>query len=164
MIKRWAFALGFLGTLVASPVLADRDTARYTSVTVFGDSLVDAGNLYIASGGTRPEPSLGYYQNRFTNGLDYSDLLSLDLFGVPTSPSLLGGGNFAFGGARIIDTADGIPDLQAQLGAFQLSGRGVDPNGLYILNFGANDVFGPKRGELGSCERQRRNILRVFRH
>ena len=144
MRKWWVFALGILGTLASGPAWADRDTEHYTSITVFGDSLVDAGNLYIANGGTRPDPKLGYFQNRFTNGYDYPDLLSLDLFGVPTTPSLLGGGNFAFGGARIVDTGDVIPDLQAQLGAFQLSTRGIDPNGLYILNLGGNDVFGAK--------------------
>src|SRR4051794_29217009 len=131
-----------LGALAAAPVWADRDTEHYTSITVFGDSLVDAGNLYIANGGTRPNPALGYFEHRFTNGYDYPDLLSLDLFGVPTTPSLLGGNNFAIGGARIIDTGDPIPDLQAQIGAFQLSGRGVDRNGLYILNLGGNDIFG----------------------
>lgn len=142
MKKRWVFALGVLSALGAAPALADRNTAHYTSITVFGDSLVDAGNLYIANGGTRPDPTLGYFQHRFTNGYDYPDLLSIDLFGVPTTPSLLGGGNFAFGGARIVDTGDSIPDLQAQLAAFQHSGRGIDPNGLYILNLGGNDVFG----------------------
>ena len=141
MNKLLVFAIGTLGAL-AGPAWADRDTKYYTSITVFGDSLVDAGNLYIADGGTRPDPALGYFQHRFTNGYDYPDLLSLDLFGVPTKPSLLGGNNFAFGGARIIDTGDAIPDLQAQIGAFQLSGHGVDPNGLYIVNLGGNDVFG----------------------
>lgn len=144
MKKLLAIGVGLLGMLAATPAWADRDTPRYTSLTVFGDSLVDAGNLYLASGGTQPDPALGYFKNRFTNGYDYTDLLSLDLFGAPTTPSLLGGGNFAFGGARIIDTGDAIPDLEAQLGAFQLSGRGIDPNGLYVLNFGANDVFGAK--------------------
>ncbi|MBO9500033.1 MAG: hypothetical protein J7483_11320, partial [Novosphingobium sp.] len=128
--------------MASGPAWADRNTAQYSSITVFGDSLVDAGNLYIANGGTRPDPALGYVQHRFTNGLDYPDLLSLDLFGVPTSPSLLGGTNFAFGGARIVDTGDAIPDLRAQIDSFQLSGRGVDPNGLYIVNLGGNDVFG----------------------
>lgn len=142
MTKGWVFTLGVLGALAAGPVWAARDTPRYTSVTVFGDSLVDAGNLYIADGGTRPDPALGYFQHRFTNGYDYPDLLSIDLFGVPTTPSLLGGSNFAFGGARIIDTGDSIPDLQAQIGALQASGRGIDPNGLYIVNLGGNDVFG----------------------
>lgn len=142
MIKHGVFALGTMGVLAATPAWADRHTAHYTSITVFGDSLVDAGNLYIADGGTRPNPALGYFQHRFTNGYDYPDLLSLSLFGTPTKPSLLGGNNFAFGGARIIDTGDPIPDLQAQIGTFRLSGRGIDPNGLYILNLGGNDVFG----------------------
>lgn len=142
MTNRLVFALGILGALATAPAWADRDTKHYTSITVFGDSLVDAGNLYIADGGTRPNPALGYFEHRFTNGYDYPDLLSLDLFGVPTTPSLLGGNNFAIGGARIIDTGDPIPDLQAQIGAFQLSGRGVDRNGLYILNLGGNDIFG----------------------
>lgn len=142
MNRWWALALGAVGALAVGPAWADRDTARYTSITVFGDSLVDAGNLYIANGGTRPDPALGYFQHRFTNGYDYPDLLSLDLFGVPTSPSLAGGNNFAFGGARIVDTGDSIPDLAAQLGAFENSGRGIDPNGIYIINLGGNDVFG----------------------
>ncbi|CAA9524175.1 MAG: hypothetical protein AVDCRST_MAG91-2390 [uncultured Sphingomonadaceae bacterium] len=152
MVRRWAFAFGILGALAATPAWADRDTERYTSVTVFGDSLVDAGNLYIANGGTRPDPALGYFQNRFTNGFNYPDLLSVDLFGVPTTPSLADGGNFAFGGARVVDTGDRIPDLQAQLGAFQRSDRGIDLNGIYILNFGGNDVFGAKGvfGEQGA--------------
>ena len=153
--KRWVLLFCTLGVVSATPAWASRDTERYTSVTVFGDSLVDAGNLYIANGGTRPDPKLGYFQNRFTNGYDYPDLLSIDLFGVPTTPSLAGGTNFAFGGARVVDTGDGIPDLEAQISAFTASGRPIDTNGLYILNFGGNDVFGAKgvfgqEGAIGS--------------
>ena len=144
MAKKWAFAVGILGILTATPAAADRTTERYTSITVFGDSLVDAGNLFVANGGTRPDPATGYFQNRFTNGYDYPDLLSIDLFGAPTTPSLKGGANYAFGGARIVDTGDSIPDLQAQIDAFKRSPSGVDSNGLYILNFGGNDVFGAK--------------------
>lgn len=148
MTKRWGLVLGLFGMLAAAPAFADRDTTYYTSLTVFGDSLVDAGNLYIADGGTRPDPALGYFDHRFTNGYDYPDLLSLDLFGVPTTPSLAGGSNYAFGGARVIDTGDGIPDLAAQLAMFQASGTGIDPNGLYMVNMGGNDVFAA-RGEFG---------------
>lgn len=142
MAKSWMFALAVLGAAMATPARADRQTEQFTSVTVFGDSLVDAGNYYIATGGAMPDPALGYHQNRFTNGFNYPDLVSLDLFGVPTTPSLLGGNNFGIAAARIVDTGDGIPDLQAQLGAFQASDLSVDPNGLYIMNFGGNDVFG----------------------
>ena len=144
MAKRWAYALGIFAMLTSTPAWAERDSARFTSITVFGDSLVDAGNFFIADGGTWPDPELGYFENRFTNGYDYPDLLSLDLFGVPTAPSLLGGGNFAFAGARIMDTGDALPDLEAQLDAFETSGRGIDPDGLYIFNLGGNDVFGAK--------------------
>lgn len=156
MIRTWLVAFAIFGTAFTTPAFAKRDTAHYTSVTVFGDSLVDAGNFYIYKTTTTPDPvpdyflpdaSLGYANGRFTNGYDYPDLISMHLFGVPTTPSLAGGNNFAYGGARIVDTGDNIPDLQAQIDAFETSGRPVDPNGLYILNFGANDVFGAE-GEL----------------
>lgn len=151
MIRSWSVALAILGFVFTSPVLANRDKAHYTSITVFGDSLVDAGNFYIYKTTTTPdpvpdyflpEPNLGYYNGRFTDGYDYPDLISMHLFGAPTTPSLAGGNNFAYGGARIVDTGDNIPDLQAQITAFEISGRQVDPDGLYVLNFGANDVFG----------------------
>jgi phospholipase/lecithinase/hemolysin len=132
-------ALGF----AAAPVHASRSTPQYTSLTVFGDSLVDAGNIAVYTGGTTPDPALGYFSGRFTNGYDYVDLLSIDLFGTPTAPSLLGGTNFAFGGARATTTS-GVPDLSEQFAMFQgyLAGGGsIDTNGLYVLNFGGNDIF-----------------------
>ncbi|MHC9417685.1 SGNH/GDSL hydrolase family protein [Sphingomonas citri] len=144
MKREWTLALSALGLIAAQPAGADRSTAQFTSVTVFGDSLVDAGNLYLSNGGTRPDPSQGYFQNRFTDGFDYPDLISLKLFGVPTTPSRAGGSNYAYGGARVVDTGDAIPDLGAQLSTFAASGKAIDPNGLYILNFGGNDVFGAK--------------------
>ena len=129
--------------LAATPASATKSTLNYTSLTVLGDSLVDAGNIAIATGGTTPPAALGYYNGRFTNGYDYVDLLSIDLFGVPTTPSLNGGTNFAFGGARATTTS-GVPDLAEQMGLFQgyLAGGGtIDANGLYVLSFGGNDIF-----------------------
>lgn len=145
MMKRCALALGICGIcgmFAASSASASRDTAQYTSLTVFGDSLVDAGNFYLASSGTVPDPAYGFFEHRFTNGYDYPDLISLQLFGTPTTPSLLGGNNFGIASARIIDTGDFIPDLAGQIARYVATGKAVDPNGLYILNFGANDVFG----------------------
>jgi outer membrane lipase/esterase len=112
----------------------------FTSLTVFGDSLVDAGNILAITRGATPAASQGYFQGRFTNGYDYTDLLSLSLYGTPTVPSALGGTNFAFGGARATATTQ-VPDLQEQLGLFSASGQRIDPTGLYVLNFGGNDVF-----------------------
>lgn len=128
---------------LAVPAHAERDTAQYTSITVFGDSLVDAGNIFTLTGGAVPSAANGYFNGRFTNGYDYTDLLSIDLFGSATVASLTGGTNFAFGGARATTTS-GVPDLNEQLGLYAgylAGGNSVDSNGLYILNFGGNDIF-----------------------
>lgn len=97
-----------------------------------------------------PAAAQGYFQGRFTNGYDYTDLLSIDLFGTPTVASSLGGNNFAFGGARATTTS-GVPDLQEQLALFSLSGKAVDPSGLYVLNFGGNDIFAALAPGAGSA-------------
>ena len=145
-----ALCLATATMIAASPASADRDTARFTSLTVFGDSLVDAGNISILTGGATPNAALGYFMGRFTNGYDYTDLLSRDLFGTATRPSLAGGSNFAFGGARIVNNSDGIPDITAQYGAYRVSGQTVDANGLYVLNMGGNDIFAITNGTVPS--------------
>jgi outer membrane lipase/esterase len=139
----FAATLAF-GTL-AAPTGASAQTTvaaapAFTSLTVFGDSLVDAGNVFALTRGATPSATQGYFQGRFTNGYDYTDLLSLSLYGTPTVPSALGGTNFAFGGARATTTSQ-VPDLQEQLGLFSASGQAVSSSGLYVLNFGGNDVF-----------------------
>ena len=55
-------------------------------------------------------------------------------------PYLAGGNNYAFGGASIVTSNYPVPNLTTQLGAYA-AGHAVDPNALYILNLGANDVF-----------------------
>ena len=135
---------------VAITLSSAAQAASFSTFYVFGDSLVDAGNVRAATGGTTPDASLGYFQGRFTNGYDYTDLLSISAFGAPTRASLLGGNNFAFGGARVVANSDGIPDLGLQLGAYATRAGGVgDPNALYVLNFGGNDVFALGRGDTG---------------
>ncbi len=128
----------------AAPAEAARSTAQFTSITVFGDSLVDAGNIFALTGGTTPSSANGYFQGRFNNGYDYTDLLSIALYGRPTTASLRGGTNFAYGGARASNTS-AVPDLGEQLVQYSawlgVPGRSVDANGLYVLNFGGNDIF-----------------------
>jgi outer membrane lipase/esterase len=137
-----------IATAFALPSLAS--AASFSTYFVFGDSLVDAGNVRIATGGATPNAALGYFQGRFTNGYDYTDLLSIATFGTPTVASLAGGNNFAWGGARVVANSDSIPDLGLQLGAYAARSLGVgDPNALYVLNFGGNDVFALGRGDTG---------------
>jgi outer membrane lipase/esterase len=137
-----------IAAALALPSLAS--AASFSTYYVFGDSLVDAGNVRIATGGTTPNAALGYFQGRFTNGYDYTDLLSIATFGTPTVASLAGGNNFAWGGARVVANSDTIPDLALQLGAYAARAAGVaDPNALYVLNFGGNDVFALNSGNIG---------------
>jgi outer membrane lipase/esterase len=127
----------------------------FSAVHVLGDSLSDQGNLFLGTsaiaGPANALPSPDHYFNgRFSNGPIYIDVLAQSL-GVPSGPSLLGGNNFAFGGARTayntVETTVGGPfppslfpwSLNAEIAAF--SSRGVvDANALYIVFSGSNDV------------------------
>ncbi len=132
---------------VAAPALA---AAQPDQIVVFGDSLVDAGNIYLALGGTAAtntvnNPSQGYFPGRFTNGPDYTDLLDQRLYGHLSTPSLAGGNNYAFGGASVGTGLFPVPNLTTQLGLYT-AGHAVDPKALYIINIGANDVFAIESG------------------
>ena len=122
----------------------------YSNMYVFGDSLSDSGNDLQLIGAV---PSPSYYTDgtnvgRFTNGLNYADRLASS-FGLTLAPSELGGTNYAYGGAR----TDSIwPDLRAlggldfnsQIDAYlkqlTVSGTAGDPNALYVLWIGSNDM------------------------
>jgi outer membrane lipase/esterase len=117
---------------------SDGTSEKFTSLTVFGDSLVDAGNYFINSGGTYPDAASAYFEGRNTNGYDYTDLLSQKLFGAPTAASGAGGANYAIGGAHTYEAAGQIAQYQQHLSG---SATAVDPNGLYIVNFGGNDIL-----------------------
>jgi phospholipase/lecithinase/hemolysin len=131
--------------------LATAVAANPNNVIVFGDSLTDAGNVFVATGGATPSAAQGYFQGRFQDGYNFADLLNIRLAGVPTTPSLLGGDNWAYGGAR--GTGAGgfpVPGLNSQLATFNFFGpRGFTPGSLVILNFGGNDVFGLQSNDTG---------------
>ncbi|WP_226896237.1 SGNH/GDSL hydrolase family protein [Polymorphobacter sp. PAMC 29334] len=131
----------------AGPAIA---TQQPDKIFVFGDSLVDAGNISFLTNGAYDPPSKGYFPGRFTNGPDYTDLLSQRLYGSLSKPSLRGGTNYAFGGARIVNDGDAIPDLALQVGGYlAAAGHVADPNALYIINDGGNDVYGIEAGNIG---------------
>ncbi len=127
--------------------------ANPTNTVVFGDSLVDAGNVFVATGGGTPAAAQGYYQGRFSNGLNFADYVNISLAGVATKASLLGGDNWGWGGSRGVGNAFGgfpTPGLPQQGADFFTHGpRGATANSLYILNFGGNDVFGLQSGDIG---------------
>lgn len=149
MGKRFWCALGLMAA--ASVGTAPAAAAPFSDLVVFGDSLVDAGNVDRAFAGL-PCPNetprcLGYFDGRFSNGYNFADYLSLNLLGTPTTASLGGGSNFAFGGARATSTS-AVPDLDAQIDAFAAATAGAaDPEALYLINLGGNDALGIVRGE-----------------
>lgn len=108
---------------------------------VFGDSLSDVGNVSVATGGAQPPAALGYVDGRFTNGGNYTDYLAASL-GLSNTAALAGGNNYAFGGARI-DAGMAPPGLLTQYGMYAKSHAVADPNALFIVYGGGNDINDP---------------------
>ncbi len=129
---------------------ASAQGARFTSTVEFGDSLVDACNYFIASGGTYPDAASGFFEGRNTNGFDYTNLLSQRIVGAPTTASLAGGTNYAFGGARVL--GGGLPDFATQISQYQqhlaATGGKLDAKTLISITFGDNDVAAIDSGDL----------------
>ncbi|MBS3822207.1 MAG: SGNH/GDSL hydrolase family protein, partial [Phycisphaerae bacterium] len=85
-----------------------------------------------------PEPP--YFQGRFSNGPVWADYFA-DVLGTNATASLLGGTNYAWGGARTTEVAFGfIPPITAQVGAYlEDVGFVADPNALYVFQNAEND-------------------------
>jgi outer membrane lipase/esterase len=146
MRKLLITTLACVSVLGAVPATA---ATIFSDLFVFGDSLVDSGNARaarLATGGADPAPpSLGYFEGRFSNGFNFADYLSLDLFGRPATASIFGGSNFSVGGAQAAEVVgDASPSFAEQLALFNSSGQTLSGNSLVLVTFGGNDI----RGEL----------------
>jgi outer membrane lipase/esterase len=125
-----ALALGCAGAAQAQ---------QFTSFVVFGDSLSDSGNIARAQG----LPA----GNSFTTNPDpvAAEIIAA-AFGLPGGPSLLGGPNFAWGGACVraapAPCLNPVPNIPTQVTQYlSLTGGRADPNALYSIWGGANDIF-----------------------
>jgi len=146
--------------------------ASFSNLYVFGDSLSDNGNLYHWSG--NPNPVTGgtpipiappYSPGRFQDGASYSEVLWDQLRQTghlaqtgSLTPSMIGGTNYAVGGARsryhnfdlqpggLPPTADPSTfrsfSLIGQVEQYQanLTGSVADAKALYVVWGGANDI------------------------
>jgi len=125
-------------TLAASAALATAASAQsYSRLVVFGDSLSDNGNLFLATGGTQP-PSPPYFQGRFSTGPVFTELLGFNAtnFMGPVNGSI----NLAFGGARTDSQA--LPlGMRNQLATYVQRGGVFGPNDLVSILGGANNIF-----------------------
>lgn len=110
----------------------------YSGLIVFGDSLSDTGNDLIASRGAIPASP--YHQGRFSNGPTYVDELAHNL-GLPSTPSLAGGTNTAFGGART-NRQPFSPafSILNQVQAYVDRTPAADPAALFVVFGGANNL------------------------
>ncbi|WP_161493275.1 SGNH/GDSL hydrolase family protein [Zoogloea sp. LCSB751] len=127
--------------------------ASYSSVYFFGDSLSDTGNVYTATGGTYPPAP--YYNGRFSDGPVWTEKVAAGL-GLATDSKawLQGGNNYAWGGA--LSGTDGHAGantgLLAQVfGQWSSTTGGVaDPNALYVIGIGSNDLLDAVSANSGS--------------
>ncbi len=143
-LKHIVFASGLalvgLGSVAATP---------YTSLYVFGDSLSDSGNN-AALFGTAPGqiiannsyiPTFPYASGTYSNGpvwvSSFAAGLGLASF---SAPSLAGGGNYAFGGARTSVNGAFTPSATAQVNSFLTGKISISAEGLYVVAIGGNDA------------------------
>ena len=157
------------GVVISSCMIClEAKAASFTGLNVFGDSLVDSGNLFnltealLSPFGLPALPPSPPYDQRNSNGpiwidnvgqsLGLSPTLATELVINPTTtPPPTQGINFAFAGAlssdvHILDDdfpflADFFPGFQDQIEAFTALSAAlpVDPNALNVVWVGGND-------------------------
>ncbi|GFE69991.1 SGNH/GDSL hydrolase family protein [Chroococcus sp. FPU101] len=133
---------------------------QISQLFVFGDSLVDDGNLYELTGGQFPSSEDGYYQGRFSNGRvfveDLPDDLRINGYGRSTL-TYNSDNNYAIAGAgttynyflendlgldhQINHFLSGQFPVSAQALNQTVSTPSVDENALYLIAAGANDYL-----------------------
>lgn len=161
MARRSLSAIGMLaGSLAISVLLPLKALAKdYTQLNIFGDSLVDAGNLFNISNGTFPlSPP---YAGKSSNGPVWVEQLGAELGITPVLSSVVvpalsvgaalppaDGINFALTGSLSSDVNVGgpqLPGLQQQIAAFVAIAAATPPavlantDALSILLAGGND-------------------------
>jgi thermolabile hemolysin len=138
----WSPAAGFAIVAASLCAVSVARGGPYSQLIAFGDSLSDVGN--IASATFNSDPGKYYWNNRFSNGAVYLESLDTGLGLPPITFSAAGGNDFAYGGAQTSGTGglNGIfiKDVDEQVSQY-LSTRTADPNALYVVFAGANDLI-----------------------
>ncbi len=129
-----------LALAVASLVLGCSESTsyyKYSQMVVIGASLSDTGNVFAATGGSKPGPSPYYYEGRWSNGPLWIDNVAYEL-GVKSTRSSAGGTNFAYGGAKtcsITGVTSDVPDMCQQVAMYLgATGGKADSQALYVID------------------------------
>jgi len=145
---------GFVRALLATLSLVGATgtaSAQFSQILFFGDSLTDPGNIALAIGsdpgqvitGNTYIPSRPYASGQFTNGNVWAKTFASAL-GLPLSGQSFqtGGGNYAFGGARVATDGSGLPpSLLTQEGLYLSShGNSAPGSALFVIAGGGNDA------------------------
>jgi phospholipase/lecithinase/hemolysin len=117
---------------------------QFTQIVAFGDSLIDTGNFFAASGQTTPA-SPPYFNGRWTNGPAWVELLASGI-GVPDpQASLLGGTDYAYGGAKTSlsgVSGFGTPNIGTQVTTYLNTNPTITPQStLFVIGGGGNDFL-----------------------
>lgn len=143
-LRRFAGASAFFACAVAATLAPSTASAlAFSDLVIFGDSLSDTGNLSLATSGLYPGTAQPYDGGRYSNGPVWTEYLATGLgLSYASTPSLAGGNNYAFAGARTGGVgADNVPGLLAQtVGIWGASHATADANALYVLVGGGNDM------------------------
>jgi outer membrane lipase/esterase len=135
-------AIGAIGSVASLPAHA----APFSKVVIFGDSLSDSGNNYLAGlfnpaqviTGNTYIPTFTYASGVYSNGPTWASRFTNSL-GLSAIPSLAGGSNYAFGGART--SGPGFPySLSAQVGQFLGAHPVAASDALYVIEGGGNNL------------------------
>ena len=126
------------------------DRVELQDIVVFGASLSDVGNDKAAIPGITQAP---YFEGRFSNGPVWHEVMAERLGLPPASvPSLLGGNNYAFGGAEVgpgVAELIGVPNVGTQIDIYLFTQAGlgqlpIPADTLYIVaSAGGNNLIPP---------------------
>lgn len=121
------FPVSLVALATVSALTTPLPAMAWDSLTVFGDSLSDTGNVG------------RFTYNSATNPL-YDEILARQA-GLTLQPSSQGGSNYAAGGAVAVPAINPQFNTQDQVARYLASTNGrADPNGLYIHWIGGNDL------------------------
>jgi phospholipase/lecithinase/hemolysin len=130
-------------SLAAVLVAGTAGAATYPKIYAFGDSLSDAGNIYAFSKHAEPV-SPPYSAGRFSNGPVWIQDVSISAGLGALKASLLGGTDYAVGGATTgktsVQTANET-DLPSQLASFKANVPKPNAAALFTVWIGANDLL-----------------------